>query len=81
MTSLVSEQGRQCMACSIICSMTLQTQILQQELQILSYKIIFHKSFNSVLKIYSLVGNIKNDLVKYFMQHIRNGLIVDSINS
>ena len=33
------------------------------------------------LKIYSLVGNIKNDLVKYFMQHNRNGLINDSINS
>ena len=33
------------------------------------------------LKIYSLVGNIKNDFVKYFMQHIRNGLIVDLINS
>ena len=28
-----------------------------------------------------LVGNIKNDLVKYFMQHIRNGLIIDLINS
>ena len=28
-----------------------------------------------------LVGNIKNDLVKYFMQHIRNGLIFDLINS
>ena len=27
-----------------------------------------------------LVGNIKNDLVKYFMQHIRNGLIIDLIN-
>ena len=33
------------------------------------------------LKIYSLVGNIKNDLVTYFMQHIRNGLIIDLINS
>ena len=33
------------------------------------------------LKIYSLVGNIKNDLVNYFMQHIRNGLIIDLINS
>ena len=32
-------------------------------------------------KIYSLVGNIKNDLVKYFMQHFRNGLIIDLINS
>ena len=32
-------------------------------------------------KIYSFVGNIKNDLVKYFMQHIRNGLIIDLINS
>ena len=28
-----------------------------------------------------LVGNIKNDLVKYFMQHIRNDLIIDLINS
>ena len=26
-----------------------------------------------------LVGNIKNDLVKYFMQHIRNGLIIIGI--
>ena len=28
------------------------------------------------LKIYSLVDNIKNDLVKYFMQHVRNGLTI-----
>ena len=33
------------------------------------------------LKIYALVGNIKNDLVKYFMQHIRNGLFIDLINT
>ena len=33
------------------------------------------------LKIYSLVGNMKNDLVKYFIQHIQNGLIIDLINS
>ena len=26
-------------------------------------------------------GNTKNDLVKYFMQHIPNGLIIDLINS
>ena len=34
-----------------------------------------------LLKIYALVGNIKNDLVKYFMQHIRNGLFIDLINT
>ena len=33
------------------------------------------------LKIYSLVGSIKMILVKYFMQHIRNGLIIDLIKS
>ena len=33
-----------------------------------------------ILKDLFLVGNIKNDLVKYFMQHIRNGLIIDLIN-
>ena len=33
------------------------------------------------LKVYSLVGDIKNDLVKYLLQHIRNGLIIDLINS
>ena len=35
----------------------------------------------NLLKIYALVGNIKNDLVKYFMQHIRNGLFIDLINT
>ena len=34
-----------------------------------------------VLKIYALIGNKKNDLVKYFMQHIRNGLFIDLINT
>ena len=40
-------------------------------------------SFREILnlKIYALVGNIKNDLVKYFMQHIRNGLFIDLINT
>ena len=33
------------------------------------------------LKIYALIGNKKNDLVKYFMQHIRNGLFIDLINT
>ena len=33
----------------------------------------------SNLKIYSLVGSIK--MIWYFMQHIRNGLIIDLINS
>ena len=33
------------------------------------------------LKIYSLLVIKKIDLVKYFMQHIRNGLIIDLINS
>ena len=28
-----------------------------------------------------LVGYVKNDLVKYFMQHIHTGLIIDMINS
>ena len=44
----------------------------------------FDVSVNNIsimLKIYSLAGNINNDLVKYFMQHIRNGLIIDLINS
>ena len=37
---------------------------------------------SSVLKDLFLVGNIKkNDLVEYFLQHIRNGLIIDLINS
>ena len=35
----------------------------------------------AVLKDLFLVGNIKNNLVKYFMQHIRNDLIIDLINS
>ena len=38
-------------------------------------------SLDIPLKIYSLAGNRKNDLVKYFMQHIRNGLIIDLITS
>ena len=37
-------------------------------------------TFITKLKDLFLVGNIKNDLVKYFMQHIRNGLIIDLIN-
>ena len=28
------------------------------------------------LKVYSLVGNIKNDLVKHFKEHVQNGLII-----
>ena len=43
--------------------------------------IYFYFQLFYLLKIYSLVGNIKNDLVKYFMQHIRNDLIIDLINS
>ena len=31
---------------------------------------------NMDFKIYSLVGNIKSDLVKYFMQQVRNVLIL-----
>ena len=34
-----------------------------------------------ILKIYSPVDNVKNDLVKYFMQHVRNGLIIHMTNS
>ena len=41
----------------------------------------YDKRIITGLKIYSLVGNIKNDFVKYFMQHIRNGLFIDLINS
>ena len=36
---------------------------------------------SNFLKIYSLVGKYKNDFVKYFMQHIRNGLFINLINS
>ena len=35
----------------------------------------------STVKDLFLVGNIKYNLVKYFMQHIRNDLIIDLINS
>ena len=41
----------------------------------------FWLAFFIYLKIYSLVGNIKNDLVKNFMQQFRNSLIIDLINS
>ena len=37
--------------------------------------------FWMVFKDLFLFGNIKNNLVKYFMQHIRNDLIIDLINS
>ena len=37
--------------------------------------------FLTFVKDLFLFGKIKNDLVKYFMQHIRNGLIIDLINS
>ena len=33
------------------------------------------------VKIYSLVGNIKTIFVNYFLQHVRNGLIVYLTNS
>ena len=36
---------------------------------------------NTALKINSLVGNINDDLVKYFMQHVQNGLIIHLTNS
>ena len=43
----------------------------------ISGEAIVHFSFfpSLLLKIYSLVGNIKND-VKYFRHHVRNGLII-----
>ena len=40
-----------------------------------------HAGTACAFKIYSLVGNIKLIFVKYFMQHIRNGLIIFLINS
>ena len=42
--------------------------------------ILFGDTFTFIKDLF-LVGNIKNDLVKYFMQHIRNGLIIALINS
>ena len=32
-------------------------------------------------KVYCFTGNIKNDLVKYFMQPVQNGLIIHLTNS
>ena len=34
-----------------------------------------------LIKIYTLIGIIKNDLVRNFMQHARNGLIIHLTNS
>ena len=49
MTSLVQEQGRQCIPCSAKFSMTLQTEVLSTETSDFLTQIIFLKSFDSVL--------------------------------